>query len=146
MKLKSTKIGVIGLGYVGLPLAVEFSKKRDVLGFDIDKNRVQELKNGKDSTLEISSDQIIESKRLTISDNKELLKDNNVFIVTVPTPIDKYIFNFDNLIIGRLIIMSININIMLFNITRCAQGLTPLMEAAIGGFRFCVKVLPITIS
>jgi UDP-N-acetyl-D-glucosamine/UDP-N-acetyl-D-galactosamine dehydrogenase len=87
---KNTKIAVIGLGYVGLPLAVEFGKKYSVLGFDINKKRVEELGNGYDRTQEVESEQLKSSPNLTFSTNIEDLQDYNVFIVTVPTPIDNY--------------------------------------------------------
>ena len=89
MKLDSSKIGVIGLGYVGLPLAVEFGKKRPVLGFDIDPARIDELNSGKDSTLEVSSKELEEASHLTFSSDPEDLKTCGVFIVTVPTPVDQ---------------------------------------------------------
>ena len=83
------KLAVIGLGYVGLPLAVEFGKKRQVIGFDINETRINSLQKGHDSTLEISSNDILESEKLILSSKKSLLNKCNVFIVTVPTPIDK---------------------------------------------------------
>lgn len=89
-KLENSKIAVIGLGYVGLPLAVAFSKKFPVLGFDINSDRVRELTNGKDSTLEISDLELNAATNLTYSSNQKDLKSCNIFIVTVPTPIDKY--------------------------------------------------------
>jgi UDP-N-acetyl-D-galactosamine dehydrogenase len=82
------KIAVIGLGYVGLPLAVEFGKLRDVIGFDTSKKRVQELSLGNDITGETSTEQLIASKNLQISCIPESIKNANIFIVTVPTPID----------------------------------------------------------
>ncbi len=87
---KNTKIAVIGLGYVGLPLAVEFGKKYPVLGFDINKKRVEELGNGYDRTQEVESKELKTSPNLIFSTNLEDLKNYNVFIVTVPTPIDNY--------------------------------------------------------
>jgi UDP-N-acetyl-D-galactosamine dehydrogenase len=87
--LKNKKIAVIGLGYVGLPLAVEFGKKFDVVGFDINEARVKELKNGKDSTLEVSSQELVSSQKLSFSNQLTDLHGCNVFIVTVPTPVDK---------------------------------------------------------
>ncbi len=89
MNLKDTKLAIIGLGYVGLPLAVEFGKKIKVVGFDINKPRVDELASGKDSTLEASEDELKEAVHLTYTADSAKLKDCNVFIVTVPTPIDK---------------------------------------------------------
>lgn len=82
------KIAIIGLGYVGLPLAVEFGKKRPVLGFDIQPQRINELRSGKDSTLEISHEQLKAASNLVFSDNAIDLKTCDIFIVTVPTPID----------------------------------------------------------
>ena len=81
-------IAVIGLGYVGLPLAIEFSKKYSVIGYDIDKNRVDDLKNGYDKTLEVSSQQLQKSNNLFFTCNEHDLKIANIFIITVPTPID----------------------------------------------------------
>ena len=84
------KIALIGLGYVGLPLAVEFGKKRDVIGFDINKNRIDLLKKKIDPTLEISKKEFIEATYLNFTSNPKDLKDCNIFIVTVPTPIDNH--------------------------------------------------------
>ncbi len=83
-------IAIIGLGYVGLPLAVEFSKKKmNVIGFDVNKSRIAELKSCKDHTLEISSADLKASKTLTFTNSAEDLKKANIYIVTVPTPITK---------------------------------------------------------
>jgi UDP-N-acetyl-D-galactosamine dehydrogenase len=83
------KISIIGLGYVGLPLAIEFAKKFKVVGFDINQSRVDELITGHDSTLEIDDDELFSArKNLTYSCNIKDTKDCNVYIVTVPTPID----------------------------------------------------------
>ena len=87
---KEKKISVIGLGYVGLPLAVEFGKKRSVVGFDINQPRIQALKDGHDSTLEVSDEEMAEAKKMHYSADTEDLKKCNVFIVTVPTPIDQH--------------------------------------------------------
>lgn len=84
------KVAVIGLGYVGLPLAVEFGKKRHVLGFDINAKRVEELSNGEDFTLEVSAEELQEASFLTYSANVDDLKDAQIYIVTVPTPIDQH--------------------------------------------------------
>ena len=84
------KIAIIGLGYVGLPLAVEFGKKREVIGFDINKNRIDLLKKNIDPTLEISKKEFIEATHLNFTSNPKDLKDCNIFIVTVPTPIDNH--------------------------------------------------------
>ncbi|MHA8054531.1 nucleotide sugar dehydrogenase [Aquirufa nivalisilvae] len=90
MHLTHKKIAVIGLGYVGLPLAVEFGKIYSVLGFDINTQRVKELANGIDRTLESNEEEIKSSVNLKFSSNKEDLSHYNVFIVTVPTPIDQF--------------------------------------------------------
>jgi UDP-N-acetyl-D-galactosamine dehydrogenase len=82
------KIAVIGLGYVGLPLAVEFGKKRPTLGFDINESRICELLNGDDSTLEVSEHDLSEANLLTFSSDEMDLNSCHIFIVTVPTPID----------------------------------------------------------
>lgn len=88
MNLQNAKIAVIGLGYVGLPLAVEFGKQRPVLGFDVKVVRIAELQAGQDSTLEVSSAELKEASHLAFSSNAEDLKSCEVFIVTVPTPVD----------------------------------------------------------
>ena len=90
LKAEEVNVGIIGLGYVGLPLAVEFGKLMPTVGFDINTNRIAELKSGKDSTLEIDSTELSESSYLSYSDQLEPLKACNVYIVTVPTPIDRY--------------------------------------------------------
>ncbi len=87
--LCNRKIGVLGLGYVGLPLAVSFAKKYDVVGFDINKVRVDELASGHDRTLEVSADELIESG-LRVSAEPTDLDDVDVYIVTTPTPIDEH--------------------------------------------------------
>ncbi|HQW94915.1 MAG TPA: Vi polysaccharide biosynthesis UDP-N-acetylglucosamine C-6 dehydrogenase TviB [Saprospiraceae bacterium] len=94
--IADTKIGIIGLGYVGLPLAVEMAKKFDVIGFDINKKRIAELSQGMDNTLEIESEALLQvlnsndGKGMKLTDDITALKSSNVYIVTVPTPIDKY--------------------------------------------------------
>ncbi|WP_341842515.1 Vi polysaccharide biosynthesis UDP-N-acetylglucosamine C-6 dehydrogenase TviB [Chitinophaga caseinilytica] len=90
MKQASPRIGIIGLGYVGLPLAVEFGKHFDVIGFDINAQRISELQNGFDRTKETTPEKLRESKGLVYSMDITSLRDCNVFIVTVPTPVDKY--------------------------------------------------------
>jgi UDP-N-acetyl-D-galactosamine dehydrogenase len=87
--LHDHKIAIIGLGYVGLPLAVEFGKFRPVIGFDIDVLRVKDLGLGKDTTLELSSEELKHAKELTFSANPLDLRTCTIFIVTVPTPVDK---------------------------------------------------------
>ena len=89
-ELKTTQIGIIGLGYVGLPLAVEFGKKFPTIGFDINQKRVSELERGIDSTLEVESEDLKQASQLTYSTDANDLKKCNVYIVTVPTPIDKF--------------------------------------------------------
>jgi len=84
------KIALIGLGYVGLPLAVEFGKKRSVIGFDINQPRINDLKNGVDSTLETTSVELKDATHLSYTTNLDDVKDCEIFIVTVPTPIDKH--------------------------------------------------------
>jgi UDP-N-acetyl-D-glucosamine/UDP-N-acetyl-D-galactosamine dehydrogenase len=88
--LRDTKLAIIGLGYVGLPLAVEFGKQFKTVGFDIKEARVAELKKGKDSTLEVEPAELREAKQLTYSTKIADLRSCKVFIVTVPTPIDNY--------------------------------------------------------
>jgi UDP-N-acetyl-D-glucosamine/UDP-N-acetyl-D-galactosamine dehydrogenase len=89
-ELSTIKIGVIGLGYVGLPLAVEFGKKFDVVGFDINQARINDLQNGIDHTLEVSTEELRASPRLSFSFDLNQLATCNFYIVTVPTPIDDY--------------------------------------------------------
>src|SRR5579859_7298962 len=86
--LEDTKLAIIGLGYVGLPLAAEFGKHYDTLGFDINQRRIEELSSGVDHTLEVTGDELAEAHRLRFSSQLADLADRNVFIVTVPTPID----------------------------------------------------------
>ncbi len=89
MSSNHKKIAVIGLGYVGLPLAVEFGKICAVLGFDINPSRISALKGGRDTTLEVSSKELARARHLEYTSDSGQLKDCDVFIVTVPTPIDK---------------------------------------------------------
>jgi UDP-N-acetyl-D-galactosamine dehydrogenase len=84
------KIAIIGLGYVGLPLAVEFGKKYETLGFDINQSRVDELNRGIDNTFEVESDQLKQSKQLTFSNQSTSIVGYDFYIVTVPTPINKH--------------------------------------------------------
>ncbi|MFM8912923.1 MAG: nucleotide sugar dehydrogenase [Flammeovirgaceae bacterium] len=84
------KLGIIGLGYVGLPLAVEFGKKVSVVGFDINRERIAELQAGFDRTLEVDKEELQQAAHLTYSANIEDLKAVTVYIVTVPTPVDEY--------------------------------------------------------
>ncbi len=86
--ISDIKLAIIGLGYVGLPLAVEFGKTRDVIGFDINNERIQQLKKFNDITLEVSSDEIIAASGLKFSSFSDDIKNCNCFILTVPTPIN----------------------------------------------------------
>ena len=89
MDLKNSKIAVIGLGYVGLPLAVEFGKKRPTIGFDINRSRVEALKEGVDHTLEITAEDLLAANHLELTNDLAPVGEANVFIITVPTPVDK---------------------------------------------------------
>jgi len=84
------KIGIIGLGYVGLPLAVEFGRILEVVGFDINQSRIEELKRGVDKTLEVDAEELASAAKLKFSSNPEELRTVNHFIITVPTPVDEY--------------------------------------------------------
>ena len=86
----SIKLAIVGLGYVGLPLAVEFGKKIETIGFDINTTRIQELKQGKDSTLEVEPEELAQAKNLRYTIDSEDIRGCNIYIVTVPTPIDQY--------------------------------------------------------
>lgn len=90
LNINDIKIAVIGLGYVGLPLAVEFGKKHPVIGFDINQHRIEELKSGTDHTLEVSDEELASAKQLQFSSDINELAECNFYIVTVPTPIDEY--------------------------------------------------------
>ncbi|MFC1775852.1 nucleotide sugar dehydrogenase [Pseudomonadota bacterium] len=90
MKQGNNKIAIIGLGYVGLPLAVEFAKQYPTTGFDIKQSRIDELKIGKDSTLEVDSEELLKLENLSFTSNPEDISDSNIYIVTVPTPIDEF--------------------------------------------------------
>ena len=84
------RIAIVGLGYVGLPLAVEFGKKIETIGFDINSSRVEELKQGKDTTLEVKPEELIEAKKLSYTTSPDKIRSCNIYIVTVPTPIDRH--------------------------------------------------------
>lgn len=90
MDLMNVKIGIVGLGYVGLPLAVEFGKVYKVRGYDLDAKRIEALSKGIDSTLEVSKEEILAAKGLSFTNFCENLVDCNFYIVTVPTPIDRH--------------------------------------------------------
>jgi len=89
-KKKKIKLAIIGLGYVGLPLAIEFAKKRKVIGFDISKKRINELNSGIDKNLETNKEQLQDLKQLNFTSDEEYLKSANCYIITVPTPIDEF--------------------------------------------------------
>ena len=88
--LHGVRIAVVGLGYVGLPLAVEFGKKFPVVGFDINHDRIEALRAGFDETLETAADELQAATKLSYTMDPERLRDSNVYIVTVPTPIDDH--------------------------------------------------------
>ncbi len=90
INLDNIKLAIIGLGYVGLPLAVEFGQRRSVVGFDLNMRRINELKEGNDVTLETTKDDLAAAKHLTYTTDPEKLSNCNCYIVTVPTPIDKF--------------------------------------------------------
>lgn len=90
MQLNDIKLAIIGLGYVGLPLAVEFGRRRSVTGFDINQKRIDELKAGTDFTLETTSEELQEATHLRYTTQIEDLRECNCYIVTVPTPIDEH--------------------------------------------------------
>ncbi len=90
MKLEDIKLSIVGLGYVGLPLAVEFGRKRSVVGFDINQRRIDELKAGNDFTLETTQEELAAAKHLSYTTNLDDLRACNCYIVTVPTPIDEH--------------------------------------------------------
>jgi len=106
---ENTKLAIIGLGYVGLPLAVEFGKIIETIGFDISRSRIKELLEGRDSTFEVEPHEIKKATRLSYTNDTKDIQNCNVFIVTVPTPIDEYkIPNLDPLIkasetVGKLL-------------------------------------------
>jgi len=90
LKLNNIKLSIIGLGYVGLPLAVEFGRKRSVIGFDINQRRIDELRTGNDLTLETTKEELSEAKYLSYTTSINDLHSSNCYIITVPTPIDEY--------------------------------------------------------
>ena len=90
MNLDNVKIAIIGQGYVGLPLAIEFGKKYVTIGFDINSKRIEELRNGEDYTKEASKEQLLSASHLSFHSNLEAIKNCNIYIVTVPTPIDSF--------------------------------------------------------
>jgi len=90
LRIQDLKLAVVGLGYVGLPLAVEFGKRRPVIGFDINRRRIEALQRGHDHTLEVDDAEMASASQLSYTDDRARLAEANVFIVTVPTPIDAY--------------------------------------------------------
>ena len=90
MENQSKQLAIIGLGYVGLPLAVAFGNKYDVLGFDINQKRIDELRRGIDTTEEVSSGELEQANRLTYTTRAEDIAPATIYIITVPTPIDQY--------------------------------------------------------
>lgn len=90
LDLDKTRIGIIGLGYVGLPLAVEFGKKWPTLGFDIDSKRIEELREGRDHTLEVDEEELRSVPHLRFSTVLDELRECNVYVITVPTPVDRH--------------------------------------------------------
>ncbi len=90
MQIENLNVAVVGLGYVGLPLAVEFGKYRSVTGFDINAERVEELRNGRDRTMEVTPEELTAASGLSYTSDTADMAACNVFIVTVPTPIDSY--------------------------------------------------------
>ena len=89
-ELANARIGVVGLGYVGLPLAVEFGRHYDTLGFDIDAARVEALRRGRDGNREVDGEELATATRLRLSADAADLRDRDVYIVTVPTPINEH--------------------------------------------------------
>ena len=90
LRLRKCRIGVVGLGYVGLPLAVEFGKHFETIGFDVNPRRIAQLRKGRDTTLEVSRAELRAAERLTFTTDLQRLRRCRVFLVTVPTPIDGY--------------------------------------------------------
>lgn len=90
LQIQDVKLAVVGLGYVGLPLAVEFGKQRPVIGFDINTARIDALKKGHDHTLEVSAEELADATGLRFTADPTEIRDANVFIVTMPTPIDEF--------------------------------------------------------
>ena len=91
MNKSENKIAIIGLGYVGLPLAIEFAKKYKVIGFDINQSRIKELEKNNDSTLEIKSEDILSVRdNLNFTSNINNIKECNIYIVCIPTPIEEF--------------------------------------------------------
>ena len=90
MNIMDSKVAIIGLGYVGLPLAVEFGRVFNTIGFDISQSRIEELQSGHDATLEVTSEDLNQSLNVKFTSVLDDIKNCNFYIVTVPTPIDKH--------------------------------------------------------
>ena len=88
--MSESRIAIIGLGYVGLPLAIEFGKLFETVGFDVKQSRIEELLAGKDSTFEVTSEELNNATLLRFTCNEEDIKNSNIYIITVPTPIDDF--------------------------------------------------------
>src|SRR3546814_13356553 len=88
LSFSDVRIAVIGLGYVGLPLALAFGKRCPTLGFDISRSRIEDLRQGVDRTLEADESELAEARHLTFAADADALRDRNFYVVTVPTPID----------------------------------------------------------
>jgi UDP-N-acetyl-D-mannosaminuronate dehydrogenase len=89
MNKNNVKITVVGLGYVGLPLTIEFSKHFSVIGFDLNIDRIKELKLGYDKTKELSKEQLLNNSNLTLVSDINEIKESNIYIITVPTPVNR---------------------------------------------------------
>ena len=89
MNSQNKRIAIVGLGYVGLPLAIEFSKKYETIGFDINDDRIMQLNNGHDITNEVESQEIRSLDRISFTSELRDIKNCNIYIITVPTPIDR---------------------------------------------------------
>ncbi len=87
---KNVTLAIVGLGYVGLPLAVEFGKAFNTIGFDINEDRLDELRNGSDSTLEVDVEELLDAKKLLFTSSVDELQNADIYIVTVPTPINEH--------------------------------------------------------
>ena len=125
-QIKNIKLAIIGLGYVGLPLALEFAKKKKVIGYDLNKKRIKELKNGFDKNFEFNKKQLKKSKNLRLTFNKKDLKYANCYIISVPTPVDRFkkpdlrpLFNASKMV-GKLIKKGI-----------ISKGMLPKIESAL---------------
>ena len=94
MKNSNKKIAIVGLGYVGLPLALAFSEEFETIGFDINKKRIKQLTDGKDKTNEVTDNDLIQNKKIQFTSQLDKIRSSNIYIITVPTPITDRIHNF----------------------------------------------------